>query len=204
VPKFQQLLCDQYPDEKAAIFLQRLTKMWDLHKRERRFGLTCLQSCDCEEFWGIGFRRGDVLGEMATVASRKRQPTIPAAPEPRVPRKRSRTDSFPGNNKSSGTSGHHYVAKAPSLLPSPHLPDGGTKGAAPVDTRKQGNLKPALNQPGRFSLPFRSDTPLGFYSMTERTMTSTVCTIASIDPLGACQKMNAHIRKGTRGKHCGF
>jgi hypothetical protein len=190
VPKFQQLLCDQFPDENAAIFLQRITQMWELHKRKS--GLSCSRDCDCEQFWGMGFHRGNVLGDLPLVASKKRQPSTQAAPEPRVPRKRSRTDSKPGHN----------VTQPVSSLPNPNTADAGTRDAASVNSRKRGNLKPHFTQPESFPLAFDADIPFGFYSTTERTTSSTVCTITSIDPSGACKKENAHIPKGTRGKHC--
>ena len=206
VSKFQQLLRDKYPDDSPSVFLQRLTKMWELHKRERRFGLTCSHGCDCEEFWGISFYHGDVLGDLPAVASRKRRSSPEQTPLPRVPRKRPQTQTPQVHDTLVGGSVEHqnqvhYVAPMSSLLPNPHPPDAGARDAASVNTRKQGNLMAPLNHPERFLLCFNTGIPLGFFSTTERTLTSTVCTIVSIDPSGACTKKNSHIQTRTRGKH---
>jgi hypothetical protein len=60
MPRFLPRLIIKYPEDSHKEQTQRLVDMWATHKRQRMFGLTCREDCDCEEAWEMLFGEGDV------------------------------------------------------------------------------------------------------------------------------------------------
>ncbi|CAB9526809.1 expressed unknown protein [Seminavis robusta] len=199
--KFVPLLRDEYPEEKPSRILERLVRMWTLHLRQRGFGSTCYETCTCEEGWGPVFFKGNVLRELPVAASRRKRAAVPVESLPSVPRKRSRPET--ATPRVAAAQRSHFQStqtneQSSSLLRGQHQPHGVARDAWSVNTRRQSNLSDAASTTvEHFSESFTAGIPLGFYCVTERAMKSRVCAILSVDPLGACAKKNANIRKGT-------
>eukprot|EP00980_Cylindrotheca_fusiformis_P018676 scaffold6219_cov146-Cylindrotheca_fusiformis.AAC.11 len=59
IPRFYDLLTNQYPGEQPKQLMQRLIKMWPAHQKQRIYGVQCGESCECLDGWEIVFGKGD-------------------------------------------------------------------------------------------------------------------------------------------------
>jgi hypothetical protein len=59
-PKFLPMLKVEFPHESPQQLLHRLLGMWQMHLRQRNFGMHCTVKCDCSEGWSQVFREGRV------------------------------------------------------------------------------------------------------------------------------------------------
>ena len=60
---FVPRLTRERPDENSIKLLERLMAMWEIHRRNRIFGIRCQEGCECSEGWELVFRKGILRGE---------------------------------------------------------------------------------------------------------------------------------------------
>ena len=60
---FLPLLRQERPQDGATRLLERLQAMWQIHQKQRIFGLKCKEGCVCLQGWEIPFQRGVLPGE---------------------------------------------------------------------------------------------------------------------------------------------
>ena len=174
--------------------LERLKKMWDLHIRQRRFGITCERTCECESGWSTVFRKGDVLRDLNALPGKKRPSSSNQIQ--RVPRKRPRTES-------SGPEHAQQKGTARSVPQAVVRGNAVAKDASSVHTTKQGNLSNFPEQ-DFFRVSFDSRLPLGFHCKSEKLGDRKVCRVVSVDPSGECRRKSPLVRAGTLGEFLQF
>ena len=60
---FVPLLAMERPDETSTKLLERLLAMWEIHRRNRIFGIQCQEGCDCSQGWELVFHKGSLQTE---------------------------------------------------------------------------------------------------------------------------------------------
>jgi len=75
VPKFISLLQKEYPRETETQLVSRLVGMWELHRKNRLYGIRCKANCSCLGEWDQVFGKGDksAAKEFLTI---KRRPSL--------------------------------------------------------------------------------------------------------------------------------
>jgi hypothetical protein len=105
--KFIPRLQKEYHDDPPPQLLRRLIAMWEVHRRNRNFGLECRDACDCSEGWDLVFRRGLIPSE----------DKVETASQPGAGRNDSRRpllDSAPLRRKKAGASGSSSLIDHPT------------------------------------------------------------------------------------------
>ena len=72
---FIPLLMQERPDEKSTKLLERLLAMWEIHRRNRIFGIKCHEGCECSEGWELVFHKGILRGEAGPLIKSSQQST---------------------------------------------------------------------------------------------------------------------------------
>jgi len=101
-PRFVPRLEKEYPDENESQLINRLVCMWELHQKNRMYGMKCHENCGCEEEWDQIFGKGDmekakVFAKRSTLlnkrmASQANQKQVSKGPV--IPRKKKASDPF--------------------------------------------------------------------------------------------------------------
>lgn len=174
--KFMPKLKKEYPDESLRQLLDRLVAMWPIHVKQRIYGLTCNENCECEESWDLLFGRGDPSKLKQGQPDRPKkvirtlmpQPETLVPTKPLIPRKR-KTDAD----------------KKPPLLSKYISP------ALMAAERNQGGRPPQEKvELDGYKINFDASAPLGMFLMD----TDFQLTVRSVDPTGQARTRDKHKR----------
>ena len=88
---FLPLLRQERPHEGASRLLERLLFMWQIHQKQRIFGLKCQQGCLCVQGWEMAFQKGTLPRESKPPIELEKGNNNTLGP---VPKKRSAANVF--------------------------------------------------------------------------------------------------------------
>jgi hypothetical protein len=152
-PRFTPLLRKEYPEETPSKILQRLERMWDAHRMNRNFGITCRKECQCGEGWELVFGQGDP----SAVANTRKSKRKDHSPLGQLLKKRKLTPE--------SSAGSMTNDKQLQSAPLPRI-------AAKPKTS-------GINRQS-YEVEFDAKLPLGAYFVTERKPTGNECKIFSV------------------------
>jgi len=192
---FVPRLTRQRPDENSIKLLERLLAMWEIHRRNRIFGIRCQEGCECSEGWELVFRKGVLRGEtlpgiesskgssakgqvgLGPIPKKRKSPKNAAAAAP-VPKK---TKILPPS-----APGPLVVAAASRISSRPALKlktliQGNAWTAVSTSTGVPAQPQDGVDSGHSFDIEFDCDKALGFYSVTEK-KTGNYCKIMYVIP----------------------
>jgi len=169
---FIPLLMQERPDEKSTKLLERLLAMWEIHRRNRIFGIKCHEGCECSEGWELVFHKGILWDEAGPVIKSSKESTSAAAAKASLrPIPKKRKTLLNASALVPGKKSKILPLSKPGQKPAPTLESSfqgnrwsaGSNGAQPLPQEKEGECKSQA-----YEIEFDCNKPLGFYCVTEK------------------------------------
>ena len=182
VPKFITRLKDEYPEEGESQLVHRLVGMWEMHQRNRLYGVRCEKTCGCLAEWDQIFGKGDRAAAKRFISMMKRATLL------------SKSVSSSSTQAEATASSSTRVQSGPAVPRKKRVQDQVSRASNGLSKKPKlsGLISSISSRESIFEVAFESAIPLGAYFKTRNNQ----CQIYSLFLKGQMIK-DSRISNGT-------